>query len=401
MATKAPVRKTRVTATNVAEHRANVKRDASPKWDGASEWDNDKFNNHFWGAMNWYRLEKSTKELKPVLIEWMEKKEYNQEVINTVRKIKDKYFSGTMVNIAACLVKGMPEVHVGFNKGRDTGAWLRTEIDHVINIGSNDTEDDEGAVKASKPEVYAPTIQDRVKDAASDMSEELDVAIDSWITDPESFDPKSFKVVNLLKGKGVKSAHTRLVRQYFQQGHDELAELVKGTADEQLREAYNHKGKKNIKKLFDFYESILSACEQISAEAKIQKPARAKKVKPAEQLVAKLNFCIKDDKLGAVSVPPAGIIGAQGVVVYNTKTRKIGVYIAKTSEGLAVKGTSITNFTEKSVQKTLRKPDVQLKEFKDQNTQKRLETWFEKIKSTEVKLNGRVNAEVMILKCFK
>jgi DNA-directed RNA polymerase beta' subunit len=77
------------------------------------------------------------------------------------------------------------------------------------------------------------------------------------------------------------------------------------------------------------------------------------------------------------------------------------VYIAKTSAGLNVKGSSIIDFTEKSFQKTLRKPDVQLKEFKEQNTAKRVETWFGKIKATETILNGRVNAEIMILKVFK
>jgi DNA-directed RNA polymerase beta' subunit len=49
----------------------------------------------------------------------------------------------------------------------------------------------------------------------------------------------------------------------------------------------------------------------------------------------------------------------------------------------------------------LRKPETQLKEFKDQNTLKRVDTWLKNIKATEVPLNGRVNAEIMILKVFK
>jgi DNA-directed RNA polymerase beta' subunit len=145
----------------------------------------------------------------------------------------------------------------------------------------------------------------------------------------------------------------------------------------------------------------MSACDQIIGEAKLLKKPRAKKVKPAEELVKKVKFKATDDKLGITSVPPAQIIGAQAAVVYNTKTRKIGLYVAKTSAGLAVKGTSIDNFTDKSTQKTLRKPEVQLREFKDQNTQKRVETWIKNIKATEIVLNGRVNAEVMILKVFK
>jgi DNA-directed RNA polymerase beta' subunit len=159
--------------------------------------------------------------------------------------------------------------------------------------------------------------------------------------------------------------------------------------------------RKNVKKLIEFYESIMVACDQIAAEAKLNKKPRAKKVVPAEKLVAKVKFKTGDDKLGITSVPPAQIVGAQGLVIYNTKSRKIGVYIAKTSAGLGIKGTTVTEFTEKSYQKTLRKPDVQLKEFKEQNTQKRVETWFGKIKATETVMNGRLNEEIVLLKVFK
>jgi hypothetical protein len=381
--------------------RQNKSRDMSPKWDGADEWDGDKFTGHFRHAMTWYRLESSVKELKPKLVEWMNMNGYDKTDSNAIRKTKDKYFSGTLVGVAACLVKGMPEMHEGFNQGRDTSAWVRTEIEKVIKDGANDRDEDEDAPKVEKPVVYVPNIQERLREAAGEMSEELDTAIDAWITDPEAFDPKAFKIVNLLRGKGAKAAHARYIKGFFARGHTELIELASGEADEQLREAYKHNSRRNIKKLIEFYESIVAACDQIAAEAKVLKKPRAKKVKPAEELVKKLKFKLSEDKLSITSVPTAGIIGAQAAVVYNTKTRKIGLYFAKTSEGLNVKGASIINFTDKSYQKTLRKPDLQLKEFKEQNTQKRVETWFGKIKATETNLNGRVNVELILLKVFK
>ena len=382
--------------------RQNKSRDMSPKWDGADEWDGDKFTGHFRRAMEWYRLESGVKDLKPKLVEWMNTNGYAKNDSDAIRKTKDKYFNGTMVGIAACLVKGMPEVHAGFNQGRDTAAWLRKEIEKVLKDGALDRDDDEDAPKVEKPVVYVPNIQERLREAAGEMSEELDAAIDAWITDPEAFDPKEFKIVNLLRGKGAKAAHARYIKTFFARGQNELLELSSGNADDQLREAYKHNSRKNVNKLITFYESIMAACDQIAAEAKVMKKPRAKKVKPAEDLVKKLKFLIKDDKLGIVSVPPAGIIGAQGVVVFNVKTRKIGYYISKTSQGLGVKSTSLTDFSEKSFQKTMRKPPEQLKEFKEQNTQKRFETWFTKgIKTTETLLNGRFNEDTIILKVFK
>jgi hypothetical protein len=234
------------------------------------------------------------------------------------------------------------------------------------------------------------------------MSEELDQAIDSWIIDAESFDPKAFKIVNLLRGKGAKAAQARYINGFFEKGRNEMLELASGSADDQLKEAYKHQPRKNIKKLIEFYENIAAACEQIAAEAKVLKKPRATKIKPAEELVKKLVFKLSDEKLKITSVPPVQIIKAQGVVVYNVKTRKIGYYIASSINGLGVKGTSITDFTDKSRQKALRKPADQLKEFKEQNTYKRFETWFAGgVKTTEMPLTGRLNQDTIILKVFK
>jgi hypothetical protein len=395
---KPKVKKEKITSQSIRE---NAKRDYSPKWDNTASLTGEEFNRHFRGAMAYYRLEKTNKDLKPAVINWMGANGYDKSDIKAFKDTKDSRCGMTMGSVAACLLRGMPEVHEGFNQGRDTAQWLRDEIAKVIEQGKDDEVEDDGEVKSVKITVAQPTIQDRMREAAGTMSEELDAAIDSWILDPEAFNPKDIKIVNLLRSKGAKAAHSRFIKQYFQRNFDELAELASGNADEQLREAYKHNSRKNVKKLIEFYESIMAACEQIAAEQKILKKPRAKKVKPAEELVAKLKFKPIDDKLGAVSVPAAGLIGAQAAVTYNTKTRKIGVYIAKTSAGLSVKGTSIVDFTEKSFQKTLRKPADQLREFKEQNTQKRVTDWFGKIKATETIMNGRMNVDIMILKVFK
>jgi hypothetical protein len=380
--------------------RRSTPRDTSPKWDGEETWTADQFLRNFQTSMAYYRLESSGKDLKPKVIDWMGRNGYSKDVIAAFKKTKDNRCGVTMGAIAANLIKGMPALRADFNQGRDTSAWLRDAIAEVIEQGKNDIDDSETAVVIKTPtQVY--NIQDRIREQAGQMSEELDAAIDSWIMDPETFDPKAFKITNLLRGKGAKAAQARYIKGIFQRGLDELTELASGQADEQLREAYSHIARKNIKKLIEFYQSIFTACDQIAQEAKTLKKPRTKKIKPAEELVKKVKFKLSDDKLGITSVPAAGIIGASAAIVYNTKTRKLGIYQANSSVGLNVKGASITSFTEKSFQKTLRKPDTQIKEFKEQNTQRRVETWFEKIKATETKLNGRINAEVMILKIFK
>ena len=403
MATKAPVKKSRVTKKQVIAHRVNAKKDHSPVWEGVETMTAEEFGRHWRNAMSYYRLEFSGKDLKPKVIDWMGKVGYDKDQIKAFKDTKDHRCNSTMGGLAACLLRGMPEVRADWNEGRNSADWLRASIDMAVAEGKGDeTEEEIAEAKAKKPEVYVPTIQDRLKEAAGTMSEELDEAIDSFCKDPDAFDPKAFKIPNLLRGKGVKAAHARLIKSYFQRGNDELIELASGQADEQLKEGYSHLPRKNVRKLIEFYDAIMTACDQLAVEAKALKKPRAKKIVPAEKVVAKLKYLKADDALGISSVAPASIIGAQAMFVYSTKTRKIGYYIAMNSSGFGVKGTTILNFTDKSVQKTLRKPEEQLKAFKDLNTQKRMQTWFEKdVKTTEIKLNGRFNEDTVILKVYK
>ena len=103
--------------------------------------------------------------------------------------------------------------------------------------------------------------------------------------------------------------------------------------------------------------------------------------------------------LRLISINPADIIGAQELWVYNTKTRKLGKYVADSLKGpLNVKGTGIIGYDEhKSVTKTLRKPADTLKEF-SKATKIQLRKFLEDIKATEAKLNGRINAETVLLR---
>lgn len=380
--------------------RQNRGKDMSPKWDDIAGLTGEQFGAKYRDAMKWYRLESSAKDLKPKVIDWMGREGMSKTEISSFKKTKDWRCNLTMGSIAACLIKGMPDNHPNWNNGKSFSEYLKKSIKEVVEAGQNDVEE-EVEVKEVKAAAPVITIQDRLRDASGDMSEELDYAIDEWISNPDAFDPKAFKTVNLLRGKGAKAAHSRFIKSFYERALAEIEEVQTKNCEEQLAEAYSHVSKKNIKKLHDFLLGIMSACDQIAAEAKLNKKPRAKKAVPAEKLVSKLKFKASDDKLGVTSVPPAQLVGSQSAVVYNTKTRKIGIYTSLNSSGLTVKGTTIGNYTDKSVQKTLRKPEVQLREFKEQNTQRRVETWVKNIKATEIQLNGRINAETMILKVFK
>ena len=218
--------------------RENAKKDYSPKWDTCEDMNTDQFMRHFHSAMGYYRMEFSGKDLKPAVLKWMTSIGCTKEDIAAYKRTKDNRTNITMGAIASCLLRGMPAVREDFNKGRDTTAWLRNEIVQIVEQGKDDI--DESAVVEVKSTVTQPTIQERVRESAMRMTEEIEDAIENFQTDPENFDPKAFKMLNLLKGKEVKAAHARIIKSFYERDLNELLELASGKADDQLREGYSH-----------------------------------------------------------------------------------------------------------------------------------------------------------------
>ena len=137
----------------------------------------------------------------------------------------------------------------------------------------------------------------------------------------------------------------------------------------------------------------------LAEEAKVTRKPRVKKAVSKDKVVAKLKFKKTDDALKLVSITATEIIGAKELWVYNTKTRKLGRYVADDMTGpLTVKGTAIVGFDEhKSIQKTIRKPDEKLKEFKNAG-KVALRSFLDTINATDTKMNGRINEETILLK---
>jgi hypothetical protein len=381
-------------AAHLTEARSAKGRDSSPKWDNVDAMTDDEFSRHFRISMDWYRLESSGKDLKPKVITWMAANDFTKDQIALFKKTKDWRCNLTVGALVANLLKGMPDSRPGFNEGRSTSKYIKDSIAKILEEGKNDVEEEEDT---SKPVIPAATIQDRLRETAGKMSEEIDYALDEFTMNPDAFDPKAIKVINLLKAKEAKAAHARFIKGFYTRTYEELQEAAEGQC-EQLKEAYSHLSKVQLKKLIAFYHEIISACDMLGQEAKVNRKPRAKKAQPKEKIVAKLKYAKTNEQLKLVSINPVDIIGAKELWVYNVKSRKIGKYVANEYLELGVKGTSITGYNENSsVQKTLRKPEEQLKEFKAAG-KVQLRKFLDDIRAVDIKLNGRINEDIILLK---
>lgn len=387
---KKTIRKVRVTSNDVNSAR-KPKKSAEPSWLNCQQWPADIFAKHFRETMEYYGSELNSKTAKSAVIQWMTQSKWTKENISAIKKINDWRISLTMGGVASCLLKGMQLQRLGFNSGRNTAEWLKTSIITAIERGINDIEDSE----TEKPQV---NIQARIKDIAVKMVEPIEDLIESWQEDADAFNNAKSNVLEILRKQGVKAAHARFIKEFYINNLNELLELAGPTPDPQLREAYSHRSRKQIRKLITLYQDVMSACDMLSQEAKIAKKPRIKRVVSNDKLVAKVKYKKFDEELKLTSNHPSDIIGKQQLWVYDSRSRKLGCYVADEGGALGIKGTSITGFDPvKSIQRTLRTPLKQLLEFKTSN-KVALRTFLTNIDSVEIKLTGRLNENVLLLK---
>ena len=367
-------------------HLADEKYTGSePQWDTerALTMTQEDYDHHLRRSFYFYNYHFTVKDLKPELVKWLqEQTHFEVSKADLSKVIKSRWVPMTACSLVMAHRCGMPFRARGLEFLQHSIRDVCEKYDYY-----NEGEDEEKPAE-EKPVAYkAPTIQDRLNEKTSATIGELEGYYDELET---------VKFYDFLVAQNVPQGQLGKIEKVYADRKAEL-ELAQSKTDEQLTEAYRHLKAADFKKHYSWLDGLLAAVEQYRGVKKATKKARVKKSPSKEKLVAKLKYAKESKELKLVSINPVDIVGAQELWVYNTKTRKLGRYIASNSEGFAVKGTSIENYTDKSVSKTLRKPEQQLAEFM-KNTKVQLRKFMDGIKATETMLNGRINADVILLR---
>lgn len=255
----------------------------------------------------------------------------------------------------------------------------------------------EPVVVEDKPKAVVINIQDRIREKADGAIAELESQVDDLIISGFVANSQPYAVFHTLN---IKDAQTKYIVEWAKSKRIEFDEVM-NTDDKELKEAYSNFTKPQLKKMIAYFDQVILDCQKISGESTKSRKPRKRKAKSPEQLTAKMKFMPEFKELKLTSVKPIDIVGCMALWVYNTKTRKLGVYHAEDAGGLSVKGSSILNFVEsKSIQKKLRKPDEMLPEVLN-GGKVFLRNVMESIRAVDSKLTGRINADTILLKVTK
>ena len=394
---------------------------ADPSWDNALKMSGEAYHKYKRKQIDFYYGDKKSVELMPDLLAWMKEAEYNKGDIALVKKHghSGMIYAGIY---ARCLRNGMPDLHPDHNAYwqtlpgtsgdvQPTSDFIRRKINEAI---AKTEPDVELVVDNDKTDFVRRTIQENMRDKTMLIGGLCDEVMDEFVNGGYK-DPDKFSIMNTLRNEGCPPQTVDMIATPFKNQLSEIAELMNGHNKKelakmseheqemvlQLVEGYAHLGKLQIRALHKFLERAVADCASYVQVKKVERKPRAVKTKTPAQLVRKFKYLKEFAELGLTSISPEKLVEGSEAWLYNTKTRKLIYVVAdEMLKTYNVKSNSVIGFDpNKSVMKTLRKPAEQLKALiaggKPANRK-----FFQDIKATEVKYNGRGNEHVVLLKAW-
>ena len=351
-----------------------------------------KYNIQFQKALSWCGTGLDHKELQKELVAWMEITDYDKLDIKAVKACPDAY----------CILDGKISYLIN-NKWPIEDSMLErmtVRISALITKGNN-------AIEVKKEENKEKDAEDNLKKDNKESSEVLNFREAQEIADEiedsiiltGKMDMTRVSVISKGKKANVLNNSIGMIK-------DIITELNLIGEDDQVTEAYSFLNGPKTKKLIKFFNDSINIIEGESINKRAVRRPKTAKAKSAAVQVKGFKWKRSDKTYNLESIEPINMIGMSKMVIFNTKYRKIGIYYANDASGFTCKGTTLQNFDESiSEEKTLRntkdkKISDWVLEFR-KATVKKVDKIFIDIKTTNTKMKGRFNNEIIILKVFK
>lgn len=340
-------------------------------------------------GLNYFNYVADTKDHRVFYEDWIRatRPATAKQDLALLKKVADRNIRATYANLARMYIQGFP-----LNEEEHQRIW-------------------ESIVLAADKSKGDPTLEEKAAEAPPKIGvqERMDAQVNEVLGEVETYvsrllrgEIKAADVNNPFGTTKLSAIHYKKLSKVLEPQMKEYVELDRVRSakkltpmDEQLIEGYAFVKARALKQTLDFFNNCLSTANRMASETKV---AKARKKKPVDKakLVKNFKFQAALDKPKVNSIQPVACLSSTEVWVYNTKTRKLGVYKGEFDGSIMIKGNKFVNIMKTtSVQKTLRKPEVQLAEFQAL-AKNQIRKWFDKIKGVEHRMNGR-GADTLLL----
>ena len=343
----------------------------------------------FASAFQWYNYHYGKKDGKEMIAQYLHIVGRDKEA-KTMRGIPDSQIRVTPAWVCRMATMGLVlNEHEQCILDEQISLMLKAKQE----VKKSQTEKDEDTA------VQKLTIQDHLREKASECAGELEGMFDDFIMAGAKMSA-DFKPIALIRGMNISPQMIPNITRVWDLRLAEFNEVLEGV-DEQLVEGYSHLSKAQLKQCVKFCETVLQDCSSYISIKKVERKPRAKKAVSPERQSRGFKYLKEFTELGLKSENPAKLVGASEAFLYDSVKRKLVYVVADSHLGtFTVKGSAVIAFdAQQTVQKTLRKPDVILKELL-KGGKPAMRKVFKDIKATEVKWNGRGNENLLILKVW-
>ena len=330
-----------------------------PTWVDAESISAEEYHERLGRALRFYNYYLDSSQMRPWVIDWMGNNGYTKSDVSAIKNLPPNALTSTVGKLVRMLQRGMPDAAPGSSKSKAASKFIREHL----------------------------------KDAITDYQ----LMVESTNPEPEedSSEPKPVVKTPLqrLEAKGAK-----FVVNWLTTHHAELKSAADRTCPDAI-EGYSYLRKPQLNRIVANFEKMIDAATS-HAKVKSTRRPRVKRPRSADKQVARLKYLQEDDTYSLQSIDPISIPFSQRVYVFNTKYRQLSIYYSSTPSGFSVKGTSIKEFDpDKSITLTLRKPEDVLPLILS-GTVRKIDNLLKTLKTKPKKANGRINANIVLLKSF-
>lgn len=342
-------------------------------------------------GLNWLNYMCDGKDNRKFLEDWIRwfRADTAKADLAMLNKVPDKALNGTLCQLSRIAVQGFP-----LTDEEQTRIWEMITTGYATEMA---------AVKA---------VEELQPEKKMGVQERMDLQVDDIVYAIEETayalmkgTQKSANAANITNSGKLSAIHFKKLSKALEPVMRELVDLKVTLGDKrsdddgvkQMQEGYRWVTMRGLKTAIEFCEECYTSANRLASEKKV---AKARKKKPIDKakLVRRLKYMAKSPELKLTSINPINCLNVDELWVYNSKTRKLGVYRSEFPGSIMVKGTGFTGIMERtSVQKTLRKPDKQLAEFMALG-KNQLRKWFDAIKGVEHKMKPRINDQTLLLR---
>lgn len=341
-------------------------------------------------SFNWYSRFYGTKQAKEFFLQYLDYNDRKAEA-NQLQRLEEREIMTTYAWLARLSMRGL-------ELSQSETERLESELSRLTACLSKP----EDITEVEKPVSNRPNVQEVMRERAREAQGELEGLLDEFMGADLKLKTDG-RVMKELSERNVLPQHISMLAEVWQKKIKEFTQVLESD-DRQLRDAYGHYTKTQMRQLIKFCEVMIADLNGYSSVKKAAKAPRARKVVPVEKIVKNLKYLRKFEdaatKLKLESISPTKLHGASECFLYDTAKRKLIYLIADDySKVFTVKGNTVLGFdSAKSQVKTIRKPTTLNELMKAGKPASR--KFFVDLTTVGTVPTGRMNDDIVILKSW-